>query len=118
MRAAFRRFLLLTLMLVLPLEAWASTTMLACAFSHGVPAQQAALSEMPPCHGEPQPDTAPADHTCTHCAACVLASAVPVPTTLALPVQLHGAVPLPRLSAAFSGFIPEGPERPPRTSHA
>lgn len=118
MRAAFRRLLLLTLMLVLPLEAWASATMLACAFSHGAPAQQTALSDMPPCHSEPQSDSAPADHQCTHCAACVLASAIPVPAVIALPAAPRAHVQLPPLSAAFSGFIPEEPERPPRTSHA
>jgi len=96
-------------MLALPLQALASASMLGCTFSH--PAADVMMAD---CHEPEQPDSPPAQHDCKHCAACALASALPVPVTdsvVIMPLR-HRFTPTP--ATAFSGFIPDGPERPPR----
>lgn len=114
------------MLLILPLQAWASAVMLGCAFSHpasvvamiDVAGHEATMAADAACHEtEPasDPTQSPAsDSTCTHCAACYLASAGLVPT--------HDvATPAPAVSRlvsladdTFTGFIPDSPERPPR----
>lgn len=117
MCASLKRFLLLCLMLALPLQGHAAATMLACALASGeTTAQPMAQAEAsPPCHMDALPDAPPEKHDCAHCAACMLASALPVPVTVSM---LSG--PSPCVYGAFhagfvAGFIPDGPERPPRS---
>jgi hypothetical protein len=118
-RARFHRFLLALLMLVLPLQGLAFASML----DVPIPAQPAVAGQlaqadgmMDACHAhEPaQPDAPPAQHPCKHCAACVLGSALPTPVgagLAALPA-LHGFASYP--DTPYPGFVPDGPERPPR----
>ena len=111
-----RRFLLLLLMLALPVQAFASAAMMSCALPQQDTVQSMVVADdvMAGCH-EPEP-SAPSSHDCKHCTACALASALPIPSSDApaiMPVLtryiLHPAV-------SFSGFVPEGPERPPRST--
>ncbi len=105
------------LMLALPLQALASAAMLGC----GTPAHQAMMGSMAMadeamtgCHE--QPDVPSTQHDCKHCAACALGGALPIPAA-----TVPAIVPAPvrfiaHSAASFSGFIPDGPERPPRIS--
>lgn len=115
MRARFRPFLLLLLTLTLPLQALASASMLGCAFTHpGAALDAVAADAMTACHTEAPAAPAPEQHDCKQCAACYLASAMPIPALDAgLAVPLPAAHP-PTAAARFSGFIPDKPERPPR----
>lgn len=103
-------------MLALPLQALASASMLACTFSHQ-PAPQQAVSDaaaMGGCHDPAQTDAPSASHTCKHCAACALGSALPIPTggSLAIATLTRSFPPIAAVS--FAGVVPDGPERPPR----
>jgi hypothetical protein len=127
MRARLHRFLLMLLMLVLPLQALASAAMLDCMHSHSATAEPMATADemaMPDgmaaaCHEQSHSDGAPAArHDCKHCAACALASALPAPSSGAPAVLPHPTRFAPHAAESFSGFIPDGPERPPRTSLA
>lgn len=132
MHNRFRRFLLIFMMLALPVQAFASAAMLGCEYlrigspAHA-PADLATLnhhamghhadSAMSSCHeaSDEQPDTPAGAHKCSHCAACYLAAACPIPfvqtsQVIAIPTTAHL-----HQSKSFNGFIPEGPERPPRT---
>ncbi len=115
-RAYFHRFLLLLLMLALPVQAFAAASMLDCM------AVPPALAEtdgmMSGCHAPEQPDTPPAQHDCKHCAACALTSALPIPVTDTLTITAIRGSFTPSPATAFSGFIPDGPERPPRPALA
>ncbi len=112
------------LMLALPLQAFAYTAMQACMFSDRGAAEQMAMSGeamegMTDCHTTPDPPhSPPAQHECKYCAACALASALPIDFTGGTPVVpiAHSFALLP--AASFSGFIPDGPDRPPRASLA
>jgi hypothetical protein len=115
-----QRFLPILLMLALPLQAFASAAMLVCTFSH-----RTALESMMPvdetmagCHETQQTDAPAVQHDCKHCAACALASALAIPAadTPAIVSASHRFD--PQSAAAFGGFVPEGPERPPRPSLA
>jgi len=102
-------------MLALPVQTFASAAMLGCALPHQAEMELTAMTEdgMAGCH-EPEP-SAPTSHNCKHCAACALASALPIPssdTPAIVPVPTRY---IPHPAASFSGFVPEGPERPPRT---
>lgn len=120
MRAYFHRFLLMLLMLVLPLQAWAAASMLDCAFSHQAELAPMAMADEPMagCH-EPEPSGAPsAEHNCKHCPVCALASALPITASdrvTILPVPSRFAS---QPAATMSVYIPDGPERPPRLSLA
>ena len=115
MRTHFHRFLLMLLMLGLPVQTFASASMLVCVSAHqAMPAQMVMADEaMAGCH-EPEPST-PQSHECKHCTVCALASALPIPATDS--VRWTATVPQfqPPSVVTFSGFIPDGPERPPRT---
>lgn len=113
MRAVFRRLLLTCLMLALPLEAFASTAMLGCAFSHQGLAQAVAAADRP-CHEEQVPEAPFAAHDCAHCAACHLASVLPIPAAPGLSADAPAASPPVAVDERISGFIPDMPERPPR----
>lgn len=119
-RAHFHRFLLILLMLALPLQAFASAAMLGCVLSDRATAEPMAMAGgmMAGCHEPDQPDTPSTQADCEHCAACALASVLPVPATdraAVVPVSIHF---LSQPAASFSGFVPSGPERPPRASLA
>lgn len=107
-------------MLGLPMQAYASTAMLACAFGHSAPAaeQMAALQDAHAgCH-DPEPAPSSASHNCQHCAVCALASALPMSLGDRVAFgERVGHYPRP-LAVTFSGFFPDGPERPPRISLA
>jgi hypothetical protein len=116
-RTRVHRFLLLLLMLALPVQTFASAAMLGCgSFSHQAMVEhQVAVADeaMAACH-EPEQDVPSTQHNCKHCAACALASALPIPAAdipAVMPVR-QGFASHP--AAVFSGFVPEGPERPPR----
>ncbi|MGE5318728.1 MAG: hypothetical protein ACM3KD_00975 [Hyphomicrobiaceae bacterium] len=122
MHARLHRFLLLLLMLTLPLQAFAYSAMQVCTIVDQGAAEQVAMPgegmAMAGCHTPDHPHSSPAQHECKYCAACALASA--------LPIELAGSTPVVPLAhsfasqpaASFSGFIPDGPERPPRPSLA
>lgn len=119
-RTRFHRFLLMLLTLALPLQAFASASMLDCTFSHQSAMQAVALADgmTAGCHEPEQPDTSPAGHDCKHCAACALASALPIPNA-GVPAAVQIVTRFISAPAVwFSGFIPDGPERPPRPSLA
>lgn len=112
------------MMLVLPVQAFASVAMLGYELPPAGAEVQASMvqaltdHDMAGCHHEAAADkpTPPAaEHQCSHCTACYLAAAFPIPaavTSFAAPVP---STPHVHYAAQFSGFIPEGPERPPRT---
>lgn len=105
-------------MLVLPVQTFAAAAMLVCASAHQTPPGQmtAAGEAMAGCH---EPEPAPLQsHDCKHCTLCALASALPIPAA----DPAHGIALAPRFlpspAVQFGGFIPDGPERPPRLSFA
>lgn len=108
------------LMLALPLQTFASASMLGCAFSQPAAVDPMTMADamMAGCHEPEQPDSPPAQHDCKHCAACALASVLPVPVadSVAIMPVVHRFASQP--AALFSGFIPDGPERPPRPALA
>ena len=120
-RARFHRFLLMLLILALPLQAFASAAMLGCgSFSHQAMMEQMAMADeaMAGCHEPEQPDAPSTQHDCKHCAACALGAALPIPVAdipAIMPAPIHF---ISHPAASFSGFIPDGPERPPRISLA
>ena len=121
-RARLHRFLLLLLILTLPVQALAYAGMQACMGSDRGAAEQMMMPgetmAMADCHTTPAHPHPPAQHECKFCAACALASALPVGfagNTPVVPV-VHSFAMQP--APLFSGFIPDGPDRPPRTSLA
>ena len=125
MRFPFKRFLILLMMLVMPVQTFASAAMLGCAFSHQGPssaaqmAQAASAETLPACHTPEQPEPKPAQHDCKHCAACYMASGMAIPSAfIPLIAQPSPSVIIPLSTTTFIGFIPDSPERPPRTNFA
>lgn len=125
MRFPTTRFLLILMMLVLPVQAFASAAMLGCAFSHqGQTTHQALDKRALPdaaaasCHAPDQTAPSPAVHDCTHCAACYLASALLMPAVDAAPIFPVTHSVIPHADDAFTGFIPDNLERPPRVFFA
>lgn len=104
------------LMLALPLQALASASMLGCTLSHPAPEPMLmADGMMAGCHeAEPSDHHPPAQHDCKHCAACAPGAALPVPVadSVAIAPAPHRYASQP--ATLFSGFVPDGPERPPR----
>jgi hypothetical protein len=108
------------LMLALPLQALAGASMLDCTFAHQTAAEAMAMADemMAGCHEAEPSNPPPEQHDCKHCAACALASVLPMPvadSAAIMPVS-HRFASQPATS--FSGFIPDGPERPPRPALA
>lgn len=118
MRASLHRFLLFVLMLTLPLQALASAVMVGCMAHSEAMEQMAMAGEMAGCHESEQPTNPSTSHDCKHCAACVLGAVLPLPAvdTPALVPARHSFT--SHSAALFSGFIPDGPKRPPRPSLA
>lgn len=113
-RTRVHRFLLLLLMLALPVQTFASAAMMTCAMPYQDAMAQVAIADegMAGCHeSEPAPLTS---HNCKHCTVCALASALPIPATHTPPVSRVSESFASHPAARFSGFVPEGPERPPR----
>jgi len=121
MRFPFKRFLIVLIMLVLPVQTFASAAMLGCAFSHQGPstapqmAQMAYTEALPACHTPEQPEGQPDQHDCKHCAACYMASALPIPSVFVPPIALVLPSVIAHLAVSFHGFIPDSPDRPPRS---
>lgn len=119
-RARLHRFLLIVLMLALPVQAFAYSGMQACLLSDQGAAEQMAMSSeamsMAGCHeaDPPQHQGLPAQHECKFCAACALASALPIEFVGSPPVVPIARSFAPQPAVSFSGFIPDSPERPPR----
>ena len=131
MHTRLKHFLLIFMMLALPVQAFASVALLGCEFSHADGKMQPAAAmagmalamtdhAMTDCHEAPvEQSSAPVGvHQCSHCAACYLAAACPIPAAVAALVTPIPYSPHLLITENFSGFIPEGPERPPRTTHA
>lgn len=116
-RTLFKRFLLVFMMLALPVQAFASAAMLGCEPMR-VQTQVSMDETMANCHEAPaeQSGTPAGEHQCKHCTACYLATGLPIPVSGASYAAPAPHIPPPHPAAQFSGFIPEGPERPPRTS--
>lgn len=109
------------MLLVMPLQAFASAAMLGCAFSHPAHVMQHAFDTQAmtgesaaSCHESKSDEKVPPSHDCTHCAACYLASALLVPTLDIAPIVPAAHSIAPFTDDAFTGFIPDSPERPPR----
>lgn len=122
MRFPYKRFLILLMMLVLPVQTFASAATLGCAFLHQGSsaaqhvAQMDSAEAQSACHTPEQPDPQPAQHDCKHCAACYMASALAIPSMSIPPAApLSPSVIIPLTPTSFIGFIPDNPERPPRT---
>lgn len=118
-RNRFKHLLMVFMMLALPVQTFASAALLGCELSRAAPETQVAMDHgMSVCHDAPadKPDMPVGEHQCGHCAACYLAAAFPIPAASAALVTPIPYSPYLQTSESFSGFIPEGPERPPRTS--
>lgn len=109
------------MMLVLPAQAIASAAGLGCAFSHqgqaahmGVEQRAMTDAAMAVCDEPGQPASSSAAHDCKHCSACYFVSALLMPAVDApsLPFVMYSVI--PHADDAFTGFIPDSPERPPR----
>jgi hypothetical protein len=104
------------MMLALPLQAFASAAMIGCSMmQHAAMPSLASDTEMSGCHeSAPQPDSSTSQHSCAHCAACYLTSIPLLPTVSPLSALPTVSAMIPHATTSFSGFIPEGPKRPPR----
>jgi len=104
------------MMLVLPLQGFAAAAMIGCSMTqHAAMSSQASDTEMSGCHeSAPQPDSPTSQHSCAHCAVCYLTSIPLLPVAATLSALPAASTMIPHSSKPFSGFIPEGPERPPR----
>jgi len=111
-RAVLHRFLLMLLMLTLPVQGFAAASMLGCA-SH-LPVAVAVVSEMAGCHAAALPDDPPAEHDCAQCDSCAAAAPLLIPGVPPTSLPTANRFVLPP-AAWFSGFIPDHPERPPRS---
>jgi len=119
-RFHFKRFLLILMMLVLPVQTFASGAMLGCTHdaqrsSSEMIGMDMTTVTMPACHESQHPAT-PAKHDCKHCAACYLSAALPIPSAMIVPVALPAQSVIVQAPASFIGFIPDSPDRPPRTT--
>lgn len=102
-------------MLALPVQAFASAAMLDCAFAHTAEMAQTVMDDaMDGCHDSGQPEAPPVAHDCTHCSACALGAVLPIPSGDSIAIPPLAASFTAHAAAAYSGFVPDGPERPPR----
>jgi hypothetical protein len=106
------------LMLLLPLQAFAAAGMVGCLFGHMPATERTATdSEMTAgCHqaAAEQAGTLEVEHQCDHCAACALASALPIPATGVVAIVPVSNGVTSRAATPFCGYVADGPERPPR----
>mgnify|MGYP006932304555 CR=1 FL=1 len=115
MRTRLRRFLLIFMMLALPVQAFASVVLLGCEFAHDDAAMQTAIDMSSASHAmhgsheapREQPVPSVGEHQCSHCTACYLAAAFPIPATCRSP----------RLSAALFPKGLNGRHEPPASEN-
>jgi hypothetical protein len=120
MRRLFRAFLMWMVMLAVPLQGIAATTMLLCGPGHGG-ASHASAEPATHVHGDHR-DADAADETsgletkgkCSACASCCSAVALlaGLPT---LPAAEPAAGPRAAVEPGFEGVVADGLKRPPRT---
>jgi hypothetical protein len=134
----FRFYLLWCAILAIPIQGFASTSMLVCGPRH---AQMAAAESHSPAHESgAKHDHARHDHAtaapedraegatdggsflkivkikCLACAACGAVSATaPAPSVPSLAITRAQGAPIAFLSVSYAGIVPAGLERPPRT---
>lgn len=124
MRNRLKRFLLIFMMLALPVQAFASVTLLACDMAIPAAISHESMASMDQamngCHEDAANKARPpaGDHKCSHCSACYLGGAFPIPASPFASLTPIPHTPHLQPAEAFNGFIPEGPERPPRSSLA
>lgn len=124
MTLLLKRFLLLFMMLALPLQAFASVALLGCEFARQGMEDKVSMDmadmdhAMSGCHDAPAENAGMpvGEHQCSHCTACCLAAAFPIPVSPAALVTPIPYIPHLQRDEPFNGFIPNGPERPPRTT--
>ena len=106
----FRRFLILLLIALLPLQGIASSFMLKCdAMSSGATATMS-LGEMP-CH-EHGDDGAPAIQLVDQGCCQHLAAAIPPTVSLSAATQVQGLA-FPAVASSFTDHLPDRLQRPP-----
>jgi hypothetical protein len=113
-----KRFLLIFLMLAMPVQVFASVSQLGTELTRSESKAHSSHDKaMTACHeaSTDQPCHQGMEQHGSHCAACYLA-AFPIPTDRAVLVEAIPYTPHLHPAVLFSGFIPEGPERPPRSS--
>ena len=98
------------MMLVLPVQTFASGAMVGC--THEAQSSSSEMggmdmtgATMPACH-EPQHPTAPAKHDCKHCAACYLSAALPIPSAIIVPIALPAQSVVVQPPASFVALSP------------
>lgn len=112
--------LLIALMLVLPLRAMAGLAM-ACPMASDAAMQMPheGSAEMPSGHCQHEQGDSDQQHAqggCKLCADCCMASfSLPVSIQFGLAANPQSIL-IPLFIQAYTGFQPEGPERPPRSS--
>ncbi|MDP1863371.1 MAG: hypothetical protein Q8K52_05625 [Thiobacillus sp.] len=113
------------MMLVLPVQSFASAAMLGCVFSYQGQStfqhmeQQAMSGEaLATCHEPKETDKAPNSNNCKHCTVCHAASTLMIPAVDAAPIVPFAHRVAPHADDTFIGFIPDSPERPPRLAFA
>ena len=113
------------MMLVLPVQTFASAAMLGCAFSHPNMDTQPALDTQTvsgtataSCHESERTEQAPGTQPCKHCTACYLASAMWAPAADVTSLLRATQSVITYADKAFTGFIPDSLERPPRIRFA
>lgn len=102
-------------MLALPVQALASATLFGCGDMHagGHEAPAISTAAMDGCHDSGAPEMPAPVHDCKHCAACAPGAVLPIPRA-AVATPLPADRPAAHPGAVYGGFIPDGPERPPR----
>jgi hypothetical protein len=136
MNRIFRALTIWIVALALPLQGYAAAAMIACGPMHG---QMASASERSASHDhhdavshahhavdEGSDGKAHADETsgfakflkfkCSACASCCTAPAAPSPVVSFLGVMQAHAEPIPFFGSSEDSIVPDGLERPPRTS--
>lgn len=135
MNRTFKTFLLWLLMAVLPLHAAAASIGMSCAPVHGK-AEQHGAAQAPSQHGEhahhdaghapgmvehamhgddgPDADSLQSHSTCSACSALCIGAVAPPSASPFLPSFDGSEAVVVAPEALVTGFIPEGPQRPPR----
>lgn len=113
------------MMLVLPVQSFASAAMLGCVFTYQGQSmfqhmEQQAMSEeaLATCHEPEQTEKSSTPHNCKHCTVCHAASTLMVPVIDVAPIVPFAHRVVPHTDDTFIGFIPDSPERPPRLAFA
>src|SRR5687768_652304 len=130
MRRGLRTFLSFLIMLAIPLQGFATASMLFCGPHHASLAQRADAGhhDHGAAHAHHHHDAAPAtddDETglagfvklfsvkCSACAACCSLSALPATAMPSLSFLPSISVAVPFFGSSYAGIVPDGLERPP-----